>query len=422
MEDKVYISEFEDLIKIKTFRKNKELKMAYDCTYEKIAKALKDEYAQNIDDKINRWISITHVQYFEDVKCIRYYFQAKMLYRDGFYESAIMLARSISEMICYDLLSKTPHPFGDIELIEFPMFRVFVDFLAIPKIIEKNIFENQIINQIADLDNRNLIKSSYTFDKLSKTYNFKIENGKEKNNLKRLFEIFALVGFNHIDNFRNDTKDLLHCLYDIGNLYVHSKLSQKTPKEDAIESLNMLTHILSDIYGLKSDLLGKTIKSGYTDFPDICLGMNYALEVSLIREDAERIYYNIPHKRYFDKLMQAVGIWNGEWKNEKGKTKKGVLTLSLRTHEHTIADKIHVHITADIKYVRDNEEITEQMEIKLFDNYIHLIGFDEKDMKHKKDKHIFFELEFFNDNLLVGESPDFKGKVIFRKDEKTTNR
>ena len=413
MENKEYISEFEDLIKIKEFRKNKELKMAYDCTYEKIAKALKDEYAQNIDDKINRWISITHVQYFEDVKCIRYYFQAKMLYRDGFYESAIMLARSISEMICYDLLSKTPHPFGDIELIEVPMFRVFVDFLAIPKIIEKNIFENQIINQIAHVDNRNLIKSSYKYDKLSKTYHFKIENGKEKNNLKRLFEVFTSAGFNDIDNYRNDTKDLLHRLYDIGNLYVHSKVSQNTPKEDAIESLNMLTHILSDIYNLKSDLIGKTIKSGYSDFPDICLGMNYAIESSLTIEDAGRIYYNIPHRRYFDKLMQAVGTWNGEWKNENGTIIKGVLTFSLKTYEHIIAD---------IKYVRNNKEITEQMEIKLFDNYIHLIGFDEKDMKHKKGKHIFFELEFFDDNLLVGESPDFKGKVIFKKYVKTTNR
>jgi len=42
MKNKEYISEFEDLIKIKAFHKNKRLKMAYDCTYEKIAKALKD--------------------------------------------------------------------------------------------------------------------------------------------------------------------------------------------------------------------------------------------------------------------------------------------------------------------------------------------------------------------------------------------
>jgi hypothetical protein len=409
MKNTEYISDFEDLIKIKTFHANPEMKMAYDCTYEKIAKALKDEYAQNINDKINRWVGITNVQYFEDVKCIIYYFQAKMLYRDGFYESAIMLARSISEMTCYDLLSKTQHPFGNIELIETPMFRVFVDFLALPKKIEKTIFESQIINLITDTNNKNLIKSSYELDTTKKMYRFKIENGKEKSNLKRFFEAFASVGFTNIDSFRNDTKTHLHNIYDIGNLYVHSKSSIKTPKEDAVESLNMLTHILSDIYNLKSGLEGKTIKSGYTDFPDICLGMNYALEASLTLEDAGRIYYNIPPKKYFDKLMQTVGIWNGEWQNEKGDTAKGVLTFSLETQEHIIAN---------IKYSRNNEEITEQMEIKLFDNYIHLIGFDEKDMLHKKGKHIFFELEFFNESILMGESLDFKGKVIFERKAK----
>jgi hypothetical protein len=402
----IYISDYEDLIKIKTFHQNKEMKMAYDCTYEKIAKALKDEYAQNINDKVNRWIGITNVQYFKNVKCITYYFQAKMLYRDGFYESAIMLARSICEMICYDLLLKNPHPFGDTVLIEVPMFRVFVDFLAIPKKIKKTIFENQIINRITHIDNKNLIKSSYELDKTKGVYQFKIENGKEKGNLKRFFEIFTSVGFSNIDSFQNDTKDLLHSLYDIGNLYVHSKSSPKTPKEDAIDSLNMLTCILSDIYILKTDLVGKTIKSGYTDFPDICSGINFALESSLTLENANRIYYNIPHQKYFDKLMKTVGTWDGEWKNAKGEIVKGILFFSLETQEHIIAN---------LKYTRNEKEITESMEIKLFDNYIHLIGFDGQDMLHKKGKHIFFELEFFSENLLIGESLDFNGKVIFKR-------
>ncbi|MEJ7681122.1 MAG: hypothetical protein WKG06_25370 [Segetibacter sp.] len=183
-----------------------------------------------------------------------------MLYRDGFYESSIMLARSISEITCYDLLSKTPNPFGDTELIETPMFRVFVDFLAIPKKIEKGIFENKIIDQIPHKNDKNFIKSSYELDKTKIVYQFKIENGKEKRNLKRFFKIFTSVGFNNIDSFRSDTKNLLHSLYDIGNLYVHSKLSQKTPKEDATESLNMLTHILSDIYNVKSDLVRQNHK------------------------------------------------------------------------------------------------------------------------------------------------------------------
>jgi hypothetical protein len=290
---------------------------------------------------------------------------------------------------------------------------MFVDFLAIPKKIEKNIFENKVINQINDTDNKNLVKSSYELDVAKMFYQFKIENGREKSNLKRFFEIFTSIGFTTTDNFRNDTRILLHKLYNIGNLYAHSKSSTKTPKEDATNALNMLTHILSDIYGMKSDIIGKTIKSGYTDFPDICLGMSYAIELSATLEGAGRIYYNIPHKKYFDKLMRCVGTWNGEWRNKNGEVVKGVLTFSLKTKEHIIAN---------LKYTRNSEKVTEQMEIKLFDNYIHLIGFDDNNMLHKKGKHIFFELEFFNENLLIGESIEHKGKVLFEKNKKTTNR
>ncbi|MEJ7681121.1 MAG: hypothetical protein WKG06_25365 [Segetibacter sp.] len=99
------------------------------------------------------------------------------------------------------------------------------------------------------------------------------------------------------------------------------------------------------------------------------------MEVSLTREDAGRIYYNIPHKKYFDKLMQTVGTWDGEWKDEGGESVKGILNFSLETHEHMIAN---------LKYLKSNKETIEEMEIKLFNNYFHLIGFDEKDMLHKK--------------------------------------
>ncbi|NSW45192.1 MAG: hypothetical protein HPY79_05205 [Bacteroidales bacterium] len=409
MDNKEYISEFEELLKIKDFHNNKKMKMAFDCTYEKIAKSIKEEYTQNISEKINRWVSVTHVQYFKDTKCIRYYFQAKMLYRDGFYEAAIILSRSISEMICYDLLSKTSHPFGDLDSLDIPMFRTFVDFLVIPKEIEKNDFDAQIIKKIDDLNIRNLLKSSYLLDKQNNKYYYKIENGKGKSNLKRIIEAINFVGFTKTDNFSIDTRQILHNLYDIGNLYVHSKKSKNTPQKDSYECLNMLAHILSDIYGLKSgitELTGKNIKSGYTDFPDICQGMNFAFEVAINPEDAYRIYCNIPNRIYFDKLFKSVGTWIGEWENERKEITKGILTFSLRTPEHLVAN---------IKYERDKMEIIEELEIKLFDNYIHLIGFDEKDMKHRKGKHIYFELHFFKENLLLGENIEFSGKVIFER-------
>jgi len=97
----------------------------------------------------------------------------------------IALSRMVCEMICYDLLSKASHPFGDIESIEVPIFRVFVNFLAIPKKIERSIFEEHIISKIDELDDKNLIKSSYEFDKSNSLYNFKISCGQKKTSLEQ---------------------------------------------------------------------------------------------------------------------------------------------------------------------------------------------------------------------------------------------
>ncbi|MDD2893765.1 MAG: hypothetical protein PHF20_07510 [Halothiobacillaceae bacterium] len=402
-----YISEFEELLKLREFDKDEKMEMALSFTYEKIAKALKSEYTENINEKIARWVNITHVQYFKNVESITYYFQAKMLYRDGFYESAIMLVRSICEMICYDLLSKTSHPFGDLELIDVPTFRVFVNFLAIPKKIDKDIFENQIVANTTELDDKNFIKSSYNFDNTSKVYEFKIENSKKNSNLERFFRLFRAACFNNIDTFEIDIYNSLHHVYDIGNLYVHAKSKSNPPKEDAAKCLNMLTDILYSIYGITSLSAGKTVKSGYSDFPDICKGNNLAMEVATTHDEARRIYCNIPHPKYVNLLMQTVGVWNGEWKDQKGKNIKGILTFVLATEEF---------LTAILKYTNENkEEINEPMDIKLFGNYFHLKGFDADDMQHKKGKHVFFELEFFSNDLMLGENIDFQGKVIFRR-------
>jgi hypothetical protein len=72
-----------------------------------------------------------------------------MLYRDGFYESVIITVRSICEMICYDILRNMTHPFGNENEVGFINFRTLLKFIAIPKILPKDIFENEILNEIS---------------------------------------------------------------------------------------------------------------------------------------------------------------------------------------------------------------------------------------------------------------------------------
>ncbi len=404
MNDADYISEFEELLKLKDFSKNSKMKMPFDCTYECIAKALQDEYVDNINEKIKRWVNVTHVMYFKNVKPVEYYFQAKMLYRDGFYEASIILSRTVCELICYDLLSRVPHPFGNINSIDTPAFRVFVDFLAIPKKIKKVIFDGEILKKINSNNSKNFIKSSYILNKSTNIYNFKIECGKRRSNLLRLFDIFKSVGFNTIEHFQGDTYNYLHKLYDIANLYAHAKGNNSN--KDATQCLNMLAHILSDIYAIDT-LEGKTIRSGYSNFPDICSGINFAMAFATTPDEAQRVYLNLPSQHQFELMKQTVGIWQGKWKDRKGNIVTGTLSFYWETPEH---------LNAYITYTQENgTEKKEPLEIKLFGNYFHLIGFDEKDMRHKKGEHTFFELEFFSNELLLGQHVDNKQKAIFKR-------
>ena len=330
-----------------------------------------------------------------------------MLYRDGFYEASIVVSRSVCEMICYDLLSKLQHPFGDLDEIEVPMYRAFVNFLAIPKNIERNVFEECVTAKISDLDQLNFIKSAYSLDKPSNTFQFKIGIGHNKNNLERLLKIFRAAGFEKVDNFRDDTLRYLHRVYDIGNIYVHTKKSPRTPKEDAIDCLNILAHIFSDIFGVTELKLNELIKSGYSDFPDVCNGMNFGIPLATSPLAAQRVYFNLPSQEQEYELMQKEGIWKGEWKNKNGENEVGVLTLSVISKEH---------LTAYLQYSnRGDINKIEPLEIRLFGNYFHLIGFDEKDGRHKKGEHVCFELEFFNENFLLGQNIDHPGKVMFQR-------
>ncbi|RZK14355.1 MAG: hypothetical protein EOO43_16470 [Flavobacterium sp.] len=400
-------TEFEELLKIQEFSKTKELRMAYLCTYEKIAKALKHEYSENIDEKVNRWIEVTKLQYFEKVAPITYFFQAKMLYRDGFYESSIMLSRSISEMICYELLSRFPHPFGDLKLIETPLFRVFVDFLALPKRIEKKTFDDDIVSKLTVLEDRNFIKGSYAYEKNDDVYVLKNEVARDKKNQKRFSNIFDKVGYLQIDTFSDETHKLFHELYNIGNEYVHSKVTSGTAKEDAFRVLMMLTQILSDIFGPTTGLEGKVIRSGYSDFPDICKGMGFAIEFGLTVEDAQRIYYNVPAQRNFEAAKNMIGTWDGKWCTDNGNLVNGLLKCQMEAGDI---------ITASIIFLNsDKAESKVPLEIRLFDGYIHLIEFDPSTMKHSSTDHLSFELDFFEKDLLLGNNLAHPGKAIFER-------
>ena len=93
-------------------------------------------------------------------------------------------------MICYDLLSVQRNPFIEDTALESENFRTLLKFLAIPKIIDQKEFEDIIIKQITDINDRNFVKSSYTYKNDSMHYEFKIEKGKNIKNLNRFRNIF----------------------------------------------------------------------------------------------------------------------------------------------------------------------------------------------------------------------------------------
>lgn len=197
------VSEYEELLRVQEFfleRKNNHMmEMAYDNTRERLKNDLKNQYFENIDEKINRWISVTKVPYFEENLAIPYYIQAKMLYRDGFYEAAISVSRSICEMICFLELSKITHPFGDLTIEDkhSPSFSVLKQFLLLPKRISKKEFLHNIIPNIVDHESKdkdsNFLKSSYELNRLDQYYYLKIGNAKKDENLNRFIKIFKSV-------------------------------------------------------------------------------------------------------------------------------------------------------------------------------------------------------------------------------------
>ncbi len=399
------VSDFEELLKLKEFQRDNE-KKPYECTYEQISKSLSNEYVENIDEKIRRWLSVTHFLYFEDVVPVKFYLQAKMLFRDGFYEAAITISRSICEMICYEILTRQNHPFGTYEELELENFRTLVKFLAIPKKIEKDIFNSSIIEKLDNQDEKNFLKSAYALDAYKSNFDFKLGNGKSAKNLNRFFSIFDRVGFDNKDNFPRNIFETINQVYDNGNTYVHARKSLTTPKEDAINSLNKIGEALFGLYGVSEIPINQLIKSGYTDFPDIGTGMNFALDAYNSLENAMRGYLNLPSQKQMEKMISVQGEWKGEWTSQRNINIKGHLSFRM-DGEYLLGE-----LTS---YDNDEEKIKQPLDIKLFGHYFHIKGFNPDNMKHDKSKHNYLELEFFNDDMLIGMNLIDKGKVIFKR-------
>jgi hypothetical protein len=97
-----------------------------------------------------------------------------------------------------------------------------------------------------------------------------IEQKKFRPLLRWLFENDASVSQRVFTN--------LNALYDLGNNYVHPKAGHDA-KEDSLKALHLIGESLFEIYGVRGidDLIGKKLRTPYSDFPDICGGHNFWL-------------------------------------------------------------------------------------------------------------------------------------------------
>lgn len=400
------ISEYEELLKVQDLsekRKTDEMmQMPFECTYERLKYDLKNQYIENIDEKISRWISITKAPYFYDVFPVRFYIQAKMLYREGFYEAAISVARSICEMICYEQLGKISHPFGDLTIPDkqSPSFSVLKQFLLMPKSIEKDSFMKNILSKIVDENpqnkNSNFIKSSYTLDKTSGNYCLKLETAKKEGNLIRFFKIFENVDYNKFEVFKPQVLLALEKVWLDGSTYVHVKQTNNNAKDDAFSIIDNIGFVLHSLYGTGIST-GTEVVSAYNFFPDICSGVTYGIVAYPNPEAAHLGYYNLPTRHQMNRMIEACGYWEGEW-GINGNSNKGKLCF------------IHEGEYVNCKLEIENDSPID-MGISFFGDYFYInrIKGDRKEYS--------FELSFLNSRTLVGIHRHSKEKVLFRKVE-----
>lgn len=270
------IQDFEHILKVREYYLAKD-KVRHDLAYAKVKESLGREYLDNIDEKLVRWIKATAAEHYYDVKPVEYFIQAKMLFRDGFFEACIAMTRLTCELICYELLKTISHPFGNQQELEQISYRVLLKYLAFPKVLSEQSY-NKIIDKIKDPDEKNFFKSS--FSKKGNDYHFKIANGTTAKNLNRLFDCLSLSKYKKYDCFPNDTFSILNSVYDMGSDYLHARSSGQL-EDDCFSCLNNIGFVVYTLYGIKSihEMIGKTIQTAYSRFPKICNGDNLMIDV-----------------------------------------------------------------------------------------------------------------------------------------------
>ncbi|SMG51697.1 hypothetical protein [Sphingobacterium psychroaquaticum] len=398
------ISDYEELFKIKDFgKKRKEdafFQQAFDCTYERLKNDLKNQYSENLEDKVNRWLNISKVQYFQDVLPISFYIQAKMLFRDGFYEASINISRSICEVICYEELSKQTHPFGDLTIEDkhSPSFNVLKQFLLLPKRIEKTKFQNEIVAKIIDTNpadrSTNFIKSSFEL-KNDNHFHLKLQNVKKEENLNRFFKIFKSIPFDEFETFSQKVLEKIEFVWSKGSSYVHVKKSSHQAKEDAFKIIDSIGFVLFELYGesVKENI---SVVSAYSRFEDVCTGVTYGMDIYPTIEDAHIGYYNLPTQKQKQRMIGIIGVWKGEW-GLNNNTQSGIFEFV----------KEGEYINCYLQVGEEQNKIP--MGITLYGDYFLINQINGNRTIH------YFQLYILNHNTLVGQRKNSCDFVVFSK-------
>ena len=192
-----------------------------------VKKDLSGEYNANIDDKIQRWMDVTRVSMFYKSPSVEFFIQAKMLYRDGFFEATIMMCRAVCEMVCYDLLKDVAHPFGTAQEVEQTNFRKLAKHLyGTANCISQSAFD--AMNSIYDTGN------NYVHPKANQ--NPKTDSKKCVIKLgKILFEIYG-VKANHkltgktIQTAYMSFPDICKCYYLVMDVFLTPEAAAKDAK------------------------------------------------------------------------------------------------------------------------------------------------------------------------------------------------
>ena len=93
------LQEFEELLRLKEYYSQGNIDI-YKASFKQIREALGKEYVDNIDEKITRWLNVTKVEYFYNKLPVVLYFEAKMLFRDGYFEAVVSMSRIIGNDLC----------------------------------------------------------------------------------------------------------------------------------------------------------------------------------------------------------------------------------------------------------------------------------------------------------------------------------